>query len=198
METEQNCNMLTPTLMTITAFLSRSPGLPNRWPGGPASLGHVPHSSIFSPNATAQSGVLRAPSAGCWFSLPHLISDSLNSNWFELQLTDFLSSSGLYNCSTPTFILWASQIALNSTRPPSRLYPDIPRTDAPVIYTGAFSYFDSLAGSEVNIQHRVHTITGSVVVLRSHIFEFSIFTCLRLLLYYLWHITWKAWYFNSP
>ena len=35
--------------MAITAFLSRSPGLLNRWPGGPASLGHVPHSSIFSP-----------------------------------------------------------------------------------------------------------------------------------------------------
>ena len=38
-----------PTLMAITAFLSRSPGLLNRWLGGPASLGHGPHSSIFSP-----------------------------------------------------------------------------------------------------------------------------------------------------
>ncbi len=35
--------------MAITAFLSRSPRLLNRGPGGPASLGHVPHSSIFSP-----------------------------------------------------------------------------------------------------------------------------------------------------
>ena len=35
--------------MAITAFLSRSPGLLNRGPGGPASLGHVPQSSIFSP-----------------------------------------------------------------------------------------------------------------------------------------------------
>ena len=33
METEQNCNILTPSLMAITAFLSRSPGLLNRWPG---------------------------------------------------------------------------------------------------------------------------------------------------------------------
>ena len=48
LETEQNCNILTPTLMAITAFLSRSPGLLNRGPGGPASLGHGPHSSIFS------------------------------------------------------------------------------------------------------------------------------------------------------
>ena len=49
LEAEQNCNILTPTLMAITAFLSRSPRLLNRGPGGPASLEHVPHSSIFSP-----------------------------------------------------------------------------------------------------------------------------------------------------
>ena len=83
LEAEQNCNILTPALMAITAFLSRSPGLLNRGPGGSVSLGHVPHSNwfdlqlIWSP--TAQSGVLRAPSAGCWFSLPHLISNCLTS-----------------------------------------------------------------------------------------------------------------------
>ena len=56
-----------PTLLAITAFLSRSPGLLNRGPGGPASLGYVPQSSIFSSTATAQSGVSRAPSAECCF-----------------------------------------------------------------------------------------------------------------------------------
>ena len=35
LETEQNCNILTLTLLAITAFLSRSPGLLNREPGGP-------------------------------------------------------------------------------------------------------------------------------------------------------------------
>ena len=79
LETEQNCNILTPTLMAIIAFLSRSPGLLNRGPGDPASLGHGPHSSIFSPTATAQSEVMRVPSAGCWFSLQHLISNWLTS-----------------------------------------------------------------------------------------------------------------------
>ena len=54
------------------------------------------------------------------------------SNWLNFLCTE------LYNCSTSTFFLWASQIALNSTHPRSRLYPDIPRPDAPVIYTGAF------------------------------------------------------------
>ena len=45
----KDCNILTPTLLVITAFLSRSPGLLNRGPRGPASLGHGSHSSIFSP-----------------------------------------------------------------------------------------------------------------------------------------------------
>ena len=49
LESEQNSNILSPTVMAITAFLSRSPGLLNRGPGGPASLEHGPHSSIFSP-----------------------------------------------------------------------------------------------------------------------------------------------------
>ena len=39
LEAEQNCNILIPTLMAITAFLSRSPGLLNRGPEGPASAG---------------------------------------------------------------------------------------------------------------------------------------------------------------
>ena len=82
LDTEQNCNILTPTLMAITAFLSRSPGLLNRGSGGPSSLGYGPHSSISPTHLwlwtpTAQSGVLRAPSAGCWFSLQHLISNWL-------------------------------------------------------------------------------------------------------------------------
>ena len=37
-KTEQNCHILTPTLLAITAFLSHSPGLLNRGAGGPASL----------------------------------------------------------------------------------------------------------------------------------------------------------------
>ena len=39
LESEQNCNILTPTLMATTAFLSCSPGLLNWGPGGPASVG---------------------------------------------------------------------------------------------------------------------------------------------------------------
>ena len=86
--------------MGISVFLSRSPGQLN-W--GSASLGHGPHSSIFSPTATTQSRVLRAPSAGCWFSLQHLIS-----NWSELQLLNrgfwgapLLGAGSLYSILSP-------------------------------------------------------------------------------------------------
>ena len=101
MEAEQNCNILIPTLMAITAFLSRSPGLLNQGSVGPASLGNVPHSSIFSPTATAQSGSWGPSLPGCWSSLPHLIS-----NWKNFLFTE------LHNCSSSTFFLWASQITL--------------------------------------------------------------------------------------
>ena len=107
LETEQNRNILTPSLLAITAFLSRSPGLLNRGPGGPASLGAGFLYLVWSPtdlisNCNCSIGGLRAPSAECWLSLPHLIS-----NRSGLQ-----NCTELYNSSTPTFFLWASQIAL--------------------------------------------------------------------------------------
>ena len=128
LETEQNCNILTPIVLAITAFLSRFPGLLNHVSGGAAFLGHVliPASSpqlvwspklinggpegslcwvltfstasclqlIWSPNYNCSIGGLRAHSAGCWLSLPHLVS-----NWLNFLCTD------LYNSSAPTFFL---------------------------------------------------------------------------------------------
>ena len=105
-----------PTLMAITAFLSRSPGLPNQGPGGPASLGHGSHSSIFSPTVlrpwtpTAQSGVLLG--AGSLYSI------------FSSTDLNFLSP-GLYNNLTSTYFLRESQFGLYSTHQPLRLSPDI-------------------------------------------------------------------------
>ena len=104
LETEQNCNILTPTFMAITAFLSCSPGLLDRGPGGPASLRPVPHSSTFSTTATAQSGPEGPASLGL---VPHssiFFPAGLTSNWLDFLCTE------LYNCST--FFLWASQITL--------------------------------------------------------------------------------------
>ena len=82
LEAEQNCNILTPTLMAITMFLFRSPGLLNRRPGGPASLGAGSLYRILSPtdlNFNCSIGGPEGPSAGCWFSLPHLCTDLYNN-----------------------------------------------------------------------------------------------------------------------
>ena len=92
-----------PTLLAITAFISRSPGLLKREPWGPASLGHIlilasSHQLVWSPNCSI--GGLRAPFAGCRHSLVW------SPNWLTSCLTE------LYNSSTTTFFLWASQITL--------------------------------------------------------------------------------------
>ena len=71
---------------------------------GPASLGagflyRILFLTRLIPNWLI--GGLRAPSAGCRLSLPHLVS-----NWLNFLCTE------LYNSSTRTFFLWVSQIPL--------------------------------------------------------------------------------------
>ena len=143
--------------MAITAFLSRSHGLLNRGPGRPASLGTCSSFQHLLSNwsdlqliwtPTAQSGVLRAPSAG------FLVFSTAS----YLQLPDFQSSLGLYNCSISTFFLWASQFALNSTRPRSRLYPDIPRPDTPITYIVSIRILTAWLGS---ICYRINFLAQS-------------------------------------
>ena len=107
-----------PPLLWPSAFLSRSPGLLNQGPGGPASLGAGFLYRILSltrliPNCSV--GGLRSHSAGFWLSLPHLIS-----NWSGLQTNWIPVFTELYNSSTPTF-LWGSQFGTHSTCPRSRL-----------------------------------------------------------------------------
>ena len=94
LKTEQNCNIFTPTLLAITAFLSRSPGLLNWGPGGPASLGHVPQSSIFSP--TGLISKLNRGSRG-----PLLLGAVFSTAPFLQLPLNFLCTE-LYNSSTPT------------------------------------------------------------------------------------------------
>ena len=114
LETEQNCNILTsPAPLDIAVCRSRSPGLLNRGPGGPASLGHIliPASS-HQLGLQTQSGVPKAPSAGWWLSLPHLVSNSS-----DLQLTDFLSPPSYIIVQSPTQSLewhvWSSSSGNN-------------------------------------------------------------------------------------
>ena len=72
LETEQNCNILTPTLLAITVFLSCSPVL--------------------------LQGGLGTSLSGCWFSLPHLIFKLV----WSPKLTDFLSSPSYIIVQSPT------------------------------------------------------------------------------------------------
>ena len=104
LKTEQNSNTLTPTLLAITAFLPVLLGCSTSLSGSWFSLPHLISNSsdpdlVWSPNGSV--GGLRVSSAGCWLSLPHLVPNWLNFLWTEL-----------YNSSSPTFFLWASQIAL--------------------------------------------------------------------------------------
>ena len=114
--------------MVITAFLSRSHGLLNRGPGGPVSLGHSPHSSIFSP--TAQSG-------GPW-GHPLLGAGSLCSILSPTN-SNFLCTE-LYYCFTPT------QFNLSTVK----VIPLIPWTGCSCYLHRWISYFDISAG--VNMQ----------------------------------------------
>ena len=98
-----------PTLLAITAFLSRSPGLLNRGPGAqplwdmflnPA----FPLQLVWSP--TAQSRARGLPLLGAGFLYRSCLQLVWSPNWLSSLCTE------LYNSSTPTFFLWASQIAL--------------------------------------------------------------------------------------
>ena len=124
LETEQNCNILTPTLMAITAFLCCSPGLPNRGHGGPASLGHGPHFSIWTPtdlNSNCSVGGPEGPL--CWVLVLSTAS--------YLQLT-------LTSCRWGYIIIWRPLFFL--------------RVWQFIYLHKCISYFDSLAESEVNRQ----------------------------------------------
>ena len=142
LETEQNCNILTPTLLAITTFLSRSPGLLNRGPGA-QPLWVLVFYRILSLTGLVSKlsiGCLKAPSAGCWLSLPHLVS-----NWSGHQ-TDWISCALHYIIVQHPPFSGGRHNRTHSSRPQSRLYTDIPWADAPVIYTGAFPILTARLG----------------------------------------------------
>ena len=94
-----------PPLLWLSALcLSCSPWLLNRRPGGSAFCWVIAFSTasclrlLWSPT---QSGVPKAPSAGWWLSLLHLVSNSS-----DLQLTDFLSPPSYIIVKSPTQYLW--------------------------------------------------------------------------------------------
>ena len=161
----KDCNILTPTLLAITAFLSRSPGLLNWGPRGQPLLGHASHSSIFSPTDLNSNCSIEGPAGPlCWMLVLSTAS--------YLQLT--------WTSCAPSYIIVLHP--LNSIRRQSRLSSDIldwmhqvislfyPYSIQPINSQGylltsltgctcylhkRISYFDSLARSEVNIEHHL-------------------------------------------
>ena len=123
----------------------------------PHSSGHNSVSFLFS--HAAQPGAWGPSFSGCWFSLPHLISNSLH----------FLCTE-LYNSSTPTFFLWASQIALNQPVH-CQGYILIFLDRMPCYLDRCISYLDSPARSEVNIQQKFL----SLFIMDSSLLRFSLF-----------------------
>ena len=111
LEIEQNCNILTPTLMAITAFLSHSPGLLNQGPRGPAS-------------------------AWTWLSFPHILSNRLELPVHRIILFFYVQSVQTVDSQGPL----------------------TPTTGFTCYLHWCISSFDSLAGSEVNVQHNAEAV----------------------------------------
>ena len=65
------------------------------------------HQHFFPVLLGCSTGGLEPSLSGCWFSLPHLVS-----NWSGLQTNWLPVFNELYNSSTPALFSWASQIAL--------------------------------------------------------------------------------------
>ena len=102
LETEQNCSILTHSIgHNRVSFPFSWAAQPDAW--GPSLSGTCSSIQYLLSNSSDPQLLnrgLRAPSAGCWLSLPHFVT-----NWLNFLCTE------LYNSSTHIF-LWASQIAL--------------------------------------------------------------------------------------
>ena len=130
-----------PLIIIINAFLSRSPGLLNRGPGGPASLEHVLIPASSHQLVWSQSGVPRPLLPGAGFLYRIFSPTGLVS-----ELTDFLSS--------PSYVIVQR---LPSSCGRHKLHSLNPSTvNATLCYSSTgctcylhrcISYFDSLAGS---------------------------------------------------
>ena len=140
LETEQNCNILTPTLMDISA------SFPFSWTAQPAARGHslsCSHSSIFSPTRLI-------PNCSIGGLGPNLLGAGFLYRTFSLtglvsKLSDFLSSPS-YIIVQRHLLLVGVTIALIQHIHGQGYNSDIPRPDAPVIYIGAFPILTAWPG----------------------------------------------------
>ena len=128
--------------MAITAFLSRSPGMLDRGPGGPASLGAFSLYRILSPTATAQSGAWGPPRLGA--GLLYRI----------LSTTDWTSSAPSYIIVRPPPSSCGRHKSHSFNLSMVKLIAWYSSTGCTCYLHRCISYFDSLTG--VNVLHLYH------------------------------------------
>ena len=136
LETEENCNILTPTLLAISvSFPFSSAAQQGAW--GPASLG-----AGFLYSILFLTGLVSKLSTGAW-GLPLLGAGFL---YRILSPTAWISWALYYIIVHVHHLLMGVTSCTHSTHTRSRLYSAIPRPDAPVIYTGAFPILTARPG----------------------------------------------------
>ena len=142
METKQNCNILTPTLMAFSVSFPFSwAAQSGAW--GPASLGagflyRILFLTRLIPNWSIRG--LGPTLLGAGFLYRILSPTSLVS-----KLTDFLSSLSYIIVQRPLLLVGVT-IALIQPIYGQCYYSDIPQPDAPVIYIGAFPILTARLG----------------------------------------------------
>ena len=112
---------------------SSSPGLLNRGTGGAASLGHV-----LLPASSLQLQLLNWEPEGALCCVLAFSTASSPTHW--------TSCAPSYTIVHVHLLLVGVTNRTHSTCPQSRLYSDIPRPDAPVIYTGAYPILTTRPG----------------------------------------------------
>ena len=111
----------------------------------PHSYGHNNVSFPFS--WAAQPGSWGPSLSGTWSSFQHL-----HSNWSDLQLIWTSCRQGYIIIWCPLFFLWASQFHTQFNPSTVKVISWYSSTGCTCYLHRCISYFDSLAGSEVNIQ----------------------------------------------
>ena len=183
----KDCNILTsPAPPDIAVCRSRSPGLLNRWPGGPASLGHVlipasSHQLVWSPNWLPVFTELYNSSIAHSISLEWHVWSSSSGNNCHAVLRSLSSGASVYDCTMGFYLVPYCQPS-----PPLRF---LPITAIGMCHFLPVHHFGMacLAGSEVNIQHIdlinvpiLQVLDWFIDFLLWHVNQYWVMLCLKL------------------
>ena len=133
-----------PLLLLPSAFLSRSPGLPNRGPGGPLCW-------VLAFSTASYLQLVWSPTAqsGAWGLLLFGADFLSASNWISCALSYIIVKRPPFSCGRHKLHAFnPSTVCYSSTGCTCYLYRCI-------------SYFDSPAGSQVNIQQNKYILLAT-------------------------------------